>query len=204
MDTENKKKFDYKKLRLTDDYQYSFKEEEQKTSKKFNKKESPKKRTKTDLDELNEQIIKEETEIKEELFKNYFSFQKPTEMLETLYSVNDKKNNHMLVKIIKSGLIDLKNEIKKMSEDEIKIEKPYEIVDLVEEILEFNDKKQSGQGLKIRTPNQMFSRLPITLAQLKAGNNSEKLKNEIRQILYSLYRSKKLTKQIYKSLINII
>ena len=54
------------------------------------------------------------------------------------------------------------------------------------------------------TPNQMLSRLPITLAQLKAGNNSEKLKNEIRQLLYSLYRSKKLTKQLYKSLIYII
>ena len=45
-----------------------------------------------------------------------------------------------------------------------------------------------GQGLKIPTPNQMLSRLPIFLAQLKAGNNSEKLKNEIRQLLYSLYR----------------
>ena len=61
-----------------------------------------------------------------------------------------------------------------------------------------------GKGLKILTPNQMLSRLPISLAQLKAGNNSEKLKNEIRQLLYSLYRSKKLTKQIYKSLIDII
>ena len=61
-----------------------------------------------------------------------------------------------------------------------------------------------GKGLKILTPNQMLSRLPITLAQLKAGNNSEKLKNEIRQLLYSLYRSKKLTKQLYKSLIDII
>ena len=50
----------------------------------------------------------------------------------------------------------------------------------------------------------MLSKLPISLAQLKAGNNSEKLKNEIRQILYSLYRFKKLTKQIYKSLIDII
>ena len=45
-----------------------------------------------------------------------------------------------------------------------------------------------GKGLKILTPNQMLSRLPITLAQLKAGNDSEKLKNEIRQLLYSLYR----------------
>ena len=65
-------------------------------------------------------------------------------------------------------------------------------------------RNQQGQGLKILTPDQMLSRLPITLAQLKAGNNSEKLKNEIRQLLYSLYRSKKLTKQLYKSLIDII
>ena len=50
----------------------------------------------------------------------------------------------------------------------------------------------------------MLSRLPISLAQLKAGNNSEKLKNEIRQILYSLCSSKNLTKQIHKSLIDII
>ena len=66
---------------------------------------------------------------------------------------------------------------------------------------EFSD---IGGGFKILTPNQMRTRLPITLAQLKAGNNSEKLKNEIRQFLYSLYRSKKLTKQLYKSLIDII
>ena len=63
---------------------------------------------------------------------------------------------------------------------------------------------QQGKGLKILTPNQMFIRLAITLAQLKAGNNSEKLKNKIRQLLYSFYRSKKLAKKIYKSLIDII
>ena len=63
---------------------------------------------------------------------------------------------------------------------------------------------QIGQGLKILTPNQMPSRLPIFLAQLKAGNNSQKLKNEIRQLLYSLYRSKKVTKTIYSHLINAI
>ena len=45
-----------------------------------------------------------------------------------------------------------------------------------------------GEGLKILTPEQMLSRLPITLAQLKTGNNSEKLKNEIRQLFYSLYK----------------
>ena len=49
-------------------------------------------------------------------------------------------------------------------------------------------RNQQGKGLKMLTPNQMLSRLPISLAQLKAGNNSEKLKNGIRQLLYSLYR----------------
>ena len=107
-------------------------------------------------------------------------------------------------------------------------EKTVEILFLLKEILKSKDKKtdeepdttdipeleseesaeqeksQEGEGLKILTPNQMLSRLPITLAQLKAGNNSEKLKNEIRQLLYSLYRSKKLTKQLYKSLVDII
>ena len=93
-----------------------------------------------------------------------------------------------------------------MSEDEKEIEKPDKILKIVKEILDFNKKirKQQGLELKILTPNQMLSRLPITLAQLKAGNNSEKLKNEIRQLLHSLYRSKKLTKQLYKSLIGII
>ena len=61
-------------------------------------------------------------------------------------------------------------------------------------------KNQKGQGLKILTPQQMLSRLRISLAQLKAGNNSQKLKNEIRQLLYSLYRSNKLGKTIYKHL----
>ena len=64
--------------------------------------------------------------------------------------------------------------------------------------------KQSGKDLKNLTPSQMLSRLPITLNQLKAGNNSEKLKNEIRQLLYSLYHSKKLTKTIYNHLIHTI
>ena len=65
-------------------------------------------------------------------------------------------------------------------------------------------REQEGHGLKILTPLQMLSRLKISLAQLKAGNNSEKLKNEIRQLLYSLYRSKKLSKTIYKHLMNAI
>ena len=85
------------------------------------------------------------------------------------------------------------------------IEGNEKIINIVEHILYFNQlEQQKGEGLKILTPNQMLSRLPFTLAQLNTGNNSEKLKNEIRQILYSLYRSNKLTQQLYKSLIDII
>ena len=61
-----------------------------------------------------------------------------------------------------------------------------------------------GSGLKILTPQQMFARLPILLAQIKAGNNSRELKNEIRQLLYSLYRSKQISKTVYKNLIATI
>ena len=87
-----------------------------------------------------------------------------------------------------------------------KTEQPDKILKIVEEFFDFNKRirKQQGFGLQMLTPNQMLSRLPITLAQLKAGNNSEKLKNEIRQILCSLYRSKKLTKNVYKRLVDII
>ena len=74
---------------------------------------------------------------------------------------------------------------------------------IVELILWFNQLNQKGQGLKMLTSSQMLSRLPISLAQLKAVNNSEKPKNEIGQILYSLYRSKKLAKNIYKNLVDI-
>ena len=62
------------------------------------------------------------------------------------------------------------------------------MLDIVE--LEFNQLSKWGQGLKMLTSGQMLSRLPISLAQLKAGNDFEKLKNEIRQLLYSSYRQK--------------
>ena len=79
--------------------------------------------------------------------------------------------------------------LKKYLKKKKKIEKPNETVNIVGGIIDFN-RQQQGQGLKKLTPNQMLSRLTITLAQLKAGNNSENLKNKIRKILYSLYRSK--------------
>ena len=125
-------------------------------------------------------------------------------MLKLVYKTNNKKKNSELVNVIESGLSDLKTKIENMREEEKEIEKPSQIIDDVEKTLKFNKQDQQGQGLKILTPDQMLSRLPISLAQLKAGNNSQKLKNEIRQLLYSLYCSKKLTKQLYKSLVDII
>ena len=84
-----------------------------------------------------------------------------------------------------------------------KIKNRNNMVEIVNLILEFNLLNQEGKCLKILMQSQMLSRLPISLAQLKAGNNSEKLKNEIRQLLYSLYRSKKLTKNVDKGLVDI-
>ena len=69
-------------------------------------------------------------------------------MLKDLYRINDKYKNKDLVNVIKSGLTDLKNETENMSEEEKEIEKPNEIVNIVEEILEFNKQKQEGKRIK--------------------------------------------------------
>ena len=61
-----------------------------------------------------------------------------------------------------------------------------------------------GKGLKIVTPKQMLQRLSIALAQVKAGNDSENLLNEIRQIIYSLYQSKEITKKVYNNLMKFL
>ena len=65
------------------------------------------------------------------------------------------------------------------------------------------DSKQ-GTRLKILTPEYMLQRLPIAVAQIKAGNNSESLLNEIRQIVYFLYQSKEITKKVYNNIIKSI
>ena len=67
-----------------------------------------------------------------------------------------------------------------------------------------SDTSEKGEALKILTNKQMLNRLPISFAQIQAGNNSKSLKNELRQILYSLYRSKVLTKTVYNNLIKSI
>ena len=64
-----------------------------------------------------------------------------------------------------------------------------------------SEAKNEGKGLKILTPKQLLQRLPIALAQVKAGNNSKNLLNEIRQIVYSLYQSKEINKEVYNNII---
>ena len=125
-------------------------------------------------------------------------------MLSKLRIESDETNKNR-VNLIHKKLTKLKNIVKNAPKDKtFKIEENEKIIDIVERIFELNSKNQLGLGLNILTPNQMLSRLPISLAQLNAGKNFEKLKNEIGQLLYSLYRSKKLTKNVYKSLVDII
>ena len=151
-------------------------------------------------------IENKEQYIHNNFFKEYFTnYQSPSDMYNRLSDAKKTEEHNIRINLIKSGWLILKKDTRNTFKDDInKIEEMNKIADVVELILNFNKKYQEGHGFKILTPSQMLSRLPISLAQLKAGNNSEKLKNEIRQLLHSLYRSKKLTKQIYKSLIDII
>ena len=73
-----------------------------------------------------------------------------------------------------------------------------------ETIYKSKQNKTEGTGIKILTSKQMLQRLPIALAQVKAGNNSESLLNEIRQIVYSLYQSNEITKKVYNHIIESI
>ena len=105
----------------------------------------------------------------------------------------------MKIKYIQSKklLNEIKKEIKNAPKNK-KVILNKGIINIVERIFYFNQLEQQGLGLKILTPNQMLSRLPITLVQLKAAINSEKLKNEIKQLLDSLYRSKNLQNNYIK------
>ena len=126
----------------------------------------------------------------------------PDKMLQTLHSLPTDSYNHATFSI-EDNFDNFSIVLMTMPKDYEKNE-GMKILNIVDKIFDFisKEQKQRGKGLKISTPRQMLSRLPISLAQLKAGNDSEKLKNEVRQLLYSLYRSKKLRKQLCKSLID--
>ena len=130
-------------------------------------------------------------------------------MVEGLIKANQTKNSKIVNQTIDS-INELKNAVNKK---EIPgNENPNKIADIVEKILEFKLKnffnninnQQKGAELKILTPKQMLQRLPIVLAQVKGGNNSENLLNEIRQIVYSLYQSKEITKKVCHNMIKLI
>ena len=125
------------------------------------------------------------------MLKEYFTnYQSPSDMYKKLRKTEGTRNDNQAY-LIKEVLNKMKKVIDNVPENNtFKIKENKKIINIVECILYFNQLNQSGQGLKILTPNQMLNKLPITLAQLKAGNNSEKLKNKIRKLLYSLYISK--------------
>ena len=99
-------------------------------------------------------------------------------------------------------MIDLRNAIIEIETPEN--ENPNKIVDIVEKILEFNNKHQKVKEIKILTPKQMFRRLPIVLAQVTTRNTFENLLYGIRGIIYYLYQEKEFTKQIYNNITNSI
>ena len=159
------------------------------------------------------------------LIRRYFMENSSTKIIKKLknYGMDPNKlqmyNN--LLNRLNIGLQRLKDDIKNMSKDKVEEKKHLNhLKDLVGNIIDTKQKlndmppleteeeaekrQQLRQGLKILTPKQMITRLPILLSQVKAGNNSKKLKNEIRQIIYSLYRSKNVSKTIYNYLISFI
>ena len=151
LDTNNKEWLDYKNLRLSE-YLYSSEEKQEKKEQKS---------TKVDYKTLIKQIVDEETDINEELFKKYFSFQRPSEMLVLLNKTNDTEKNNQLVSLINSGLKVLKEEIKEMPEAEIENEDPKSVVNIVEKRTRYKSTNTKTNA----------NRLLIALAPLNAGNN---------------------------------
>ena len=126
-------------------------------------------------------------------------------MYKNLNTTTDIEENKTKVNKIKNNLADLMMKFKnnstnnaKKKKKKKKIKNRNNIVEIVELILKFKQLDQEGSCLKILTPNQMLSRLPISLAHLKAGNNSEKLKNEIRQIVFFVQIEKSYKKCLEK------
>ena len=115
LSAENKNLLDNKQLRLSD-YTYLSEEDEEE--------QKEQKSTKVDYKTLNKHITDEKTDVNNEIFRKYFKVQRPSDMLVLLNRTDDTEKNNKLVNLINSGLKDLKEEIKKMSEAEIENEDP--------------------------------------------------------------------------------
>ena len=146
------------------------------------------------------EIINQEKGISIEIFNEYFGYQNPSFLAKDLIK-NDQSKNKQIVKQTVDSINELKNSI--LKKEIPKNENPNKMMDIVEKTLEFIN-QQKGTRLKILTPKQILQGLPIALAQVKAGNNSENLLNEIRQIVYSLYQTKEITKKVYNNIIKSI
>ena len=146
------------------------------------------------------EIINQEKVIGSEIFNEYFGYQNPSFLAKDLIK-NDQSKNKQIVKQTVDSINELKNSI--LKKEIPKNENPNKMMDIVEKTLEFIN-QQKGTRLKILTPKQILQGLPIALAQVKAGNNSENLLNEIRQIVYSLYQTKEITKKVYNNIIKSI
>ena len=145
--------------------------------------------------------------------KNKFNTEEITKSLKKLrkkfinFSKFDEEYNKFVDNIVKFEYYKSEKESGSVSPNQMKmIRYARDLKDIVDlyNLKSDSDTSRKGEGLKILNNKQMLNRLPILLAQIEAGNNSIKLKNEARQILYSLYRSKLLTKTVYNNLIKSI
>ena len=171
----------YKKLVLEKEENLKFQKNIEETVKLKNQKdnfsETPEQKN---FNDFLEQIKEEQKNININWFKNVFNYKTPDEMLKYLHSLETIYDYNKA-----TSFADFEDEVKTdVNKKKVtKKNKWVKILNIVNNILNFTLKeRKTGQRLKISTPNQMFNRLPITLAQLKAGNNSEKLKNETRQL----------------------
>ena len=132
-------------------------------------------------DKISKQVEQEQENFRSELNEIRRGSNKSQTQLDTIKNAKNLYNS-------RQKIIDLLND-----NSRIRFEAIYKAI-----------KKITGTGLKILTPKQVLQRLPIALAQVKAGNSSESLLNEIRQIVYSLYQSKEITKKVYNDIIKSI
>ena len=142
-------------------------------------------------------IIVDEKDINDEIFWYYFKYQNLSFLAKDLIRATQAKHEQ-IGNNVNDGLINLRNNInrKEISENEHSTK----VVKIVEKIVDFN-KQQKGKRIEILTPKQKLQRLPMALAQVKVGNTSENLLNEIRKIIYSLYR---VTTKVYNNIMNTI
>ena len=128
-----------------------------------------------------DEVTKKEKKISSKLFGRYSGYSSPSDMYKALNETKNSEENKRQLNTIENKLANL-IEVLKSNSTSVgkKIKNKNNMLEIVERILFFHQQNQAGKGLKILTPNQMLSRLPISLAQSKAGINSERLKNEIR------------------------